>query len=206
MVDTTNLKTVPDEPTDPYDLERLRYEEAEYTHGDVASKKRMTTIRVRKPLNNKEWFQLHPGRDYQWPVALFLRECDETVKPETYLVLPDFSHLFGSGLTPVRLRLAVNSLGTPFLWDMKVPQNGLMTDHYIALQEAADEAEKCWVKLEWNNGSRAYDYHYAEGDLGDPQFPPGMTMRDLVALAFKGDRLVDREDHPVIAEFQGRKV
>ena len=97
------------------------------------------------------------------------------MKPETYLVLPDFSHLFKEdGLTPVRLRLAVRQSGNPVPLGYEGAQNGLMTDHYIALQEAADEAEKCWVKLEWNNGSRAYDYHYAEGDLGEiPNSPPG---------------------------------
>ncbi len=194
-----------DEPTDPYDLGRLRYSEAEYTHGDVDAEKRVTTIRVRKPFNNKEWFQLHPGREYQWPVALYLRETDESVKPETYLVLPEFAPLFRKGLTPVRLRLAVNSLGTPFLGDMKVPTDGRMDEYYATLQEIAEEAEKGWIKLDWNSANRVYDYWSSKGDLGDPQFPQ-KTMRDLVALGFKGDRLVDRQDHPLIAEFEGRRA
>ncbi len=195
-----------DEPTDPYDLGRLRFEEAEYTHGDVGSKKVITTIPVRKPRNNSEWFQVHPGREYQLPVAIYERENDESVKPETYLVLPQFSHLFGAGLTPVRLRLAVNSLGTSFLWPMKMPKDGRMSNHLIVLQEIVDEAERQWVKIEWDNGSRAYNYHFAPGDLGDPQFPSGMTMRDLIALGFKGDRLIASEDHPVIAEYLGKTV
>ena len=55
----TKLAPVPDdnEPTDPWDLENLRYTEAEYKHGDVNSKKN-TTLKVRKP-KPQEWFRLH---------------------------------------------------------------------------------------------------------------------------------------------------
>ncbi|MGZ3397494.1 MAG: hypothetical protein ACXVB2_25605 [Isosphaeraceae bacterium] len=208
---TTGTSTSPngsdqaEEPTNPYDTERLRYSEAEFTHDEVASKKVTTAIKVRKPAK-QEWFRLHPSQEYQLPTALFLRENEELLRPETYLVLPEYRHLFRSGLTPVRLRLAINSLDTEFLWDMRVPKGGLMTDYYLALQEAADEAEKSWVKLEWNNGSRVYDYHYAVDDFGDPQFTEGRTMSDWLALGFKGDRLINREDHPVVLEYHGRKV
>src|SRR5262249_38701551 len=153
----------------------------------------------------QEWFQLHPSPQYQLPTSLFLQEGPELLSPETYLVLPEYRHLFRRGLTPVILRLAVTSMETIFLWDMKMPQDGRMTDYYISLQEAADAAEKAWVRLEWNNPNRAYDYHLSIDDLGEPQFPPDKTMRDWLQLGFKG-RVIDREDHPVILEYQGRKV
>jgi hypothetical protein len=196
--------TPPDEPTDPFDTERLRYDEAEYTFGDVKSKKVITAIKVRKP-GRQEWFRLHPSQKYQFPAGLFLRESDELIRPETYIVDREHWHLFGSQLVPVRLRLAINSLGTEFLWDIRQPRDGVMTDYHIALQEAADEAEKCWVRLEWDNGSRVYNFHVAVDDLGDPGFTEERTMRDWLRLGFKG-RLIDSADHPVLHEFQGRKV
>jgi len=192
-----------DEPVDPFDTDRLRYDEAEFACGGVTSRKVITAIKVRKP-GTQEWFRLHPAKEYQLPTALFLRENEELLRPETYLVLPECRDLFGKNhLTPVRLRLAVNSLETVFLWDLKVPKDGVMTDYFITLHEIAEEAENNWVRLEWSNADRVYHYHYAEGDLGDPQFPQGKTMRDWLALGFKG-RIIDSEDHPVVAEFKGR--
>jgi hypothetical protein len=195
----------PDEPIDPYDPESLRYDAAEFLAGQVHSAKVTSSIKVRKP-GGQEWFRLHPSQEFQLPTALFLRQNDDLIKPETYLVMPACRHLFGKSLTPVRLRLAVNSLDTVFLWDMKVPKDGIMSDYYISLQEAADEAERSWVKLEWNNGNRSYDHHYALDDLGDPQFlPADRTMRDWLKLGFKG-REIDREDHPVVAEYRGKRI
>lgn len=205
----TNIRPVPDdndEPIDPFSLENVRYDEAEFTHGDIDAKKQLTAIKVRKPVNDKEWFRLHPGRDYQWPVALYLRVSDESIAPETYLVPSVYHHLFKpKALTPVRLRLVVSSVETVFLWDMKVSRNGLQEDYHRSLQQAAEAAERTWVKLEWDNATRVYHFWPAPDDLGDPQFPEGKTMQDLVKLGFNG-RVIDRAEHPVVLEYQGRKA
>jgi hypothetical protein len=208
----TNIRPVPDdndEPTDPYDYDNVRYTEAEFNHDNVNAKKETTSIRVRKPFNLKEWFMLHPGDEYQWPVAIY--HCEQgDLKPEPYLVLPRFAPHFKtkdglrSALTPARLRLAVNSLGTAFLWDMKVSVDGRASEHHSILADIADMAERAWVKLDWNTANRVYDYWDASAeDLGDPQWPQ-QSMRDLVKLGFKRDHVIDCDDHPVIAEFKGR--
>ena len=53
----------------------------------------ITAIKVRKP-GTQEWFRLHPAKEYQLPTALFLRENEELLRPETYLVLPEYRDLF----------------------------------------------------------------------------------------------------------------
>ena len=65
----TSLNSVPDEPIDLFDKNNLYYSEAEFTHGEIEAKHELTAIQLRKPSAGNEWFQLHPGADYTWPVA-----------------------------------------------------------------------------------------------------------------------------------------
>jgi hypothetical protein len=188
------------EPIDPFDPERLRYDEAEFTADNISTKKNYGAVKVRKP-GQQEWFQLHPSLKYQMPAALFVRKNTELLTPQTYLVPKEYWGLFKrQHLTPVRLRLAINSLDTEFLWDIRRPRDGVMTYYHISVKEAADADEATWIRLDWDNGSRTYDYVEALDDLGDPQWQhPERSWGDWLRLAFRG-RLIDREDHEVVCE------
>ena len=105
-------------------------------------------------------------------------------------------------MTPVVLRLAVTSLDTPFLWDVKRARKGLTDNYYQVLDEIVAAAQINWTMIEWNNANRVYDHWTAPGDLGDPKFPE-MKMVDLLRLGFNG-RAIDRADHPVVIEHQGQ--
>lgn len=201
-----NGATTPDEPFDLFDPENLRYSEAEFTHGEVNTKRELTAIQERKPSSENEWFMLHPGPDHIWPVAIYTRMSDKG--DETYLVPGPFRHLFKEkALKPVRLRLAVNSVGTPFIWAMKVntdPSNR-MVDHYRALQRITEEAEKSWVMMSvYDFSNKVYHYDTAPDDLGNPRWPD-KSMRELVELCFNG-RVIDSATHPVVLEYQGRRT
>ena len=114
------------EPINPFDIENVRYAEAEYTHGDIDAREDINAIAVRKPVSNKEWFRVHPGQDYQMPAALFERETPESTKPEQWLVPRPCRRMFNpKALTPVIFRLAVTSLDVPFLWPVKRPRKGM---------------------------------------------------------------------------------
>jgi hypothetical protein len=202
----TSLNSVPDEPFDLFDKDNLYYSEAEFTHGEIEAKHELTAIQLRKPSAGNEWCQLHPGADYTWPVATYTRVSEKG--DELYLVPGALRRLFDeSVLQPVRLRLAVNSIGTPFIWPMKVntaPDNR-MANHYRALQRISEEAEKTWVKMsKYDFSSRVYHYDVAPDDLGDPRWP-AKTMRELVELGFNG-QVVDSADHPIVLEYQGRRA
>ena len=127
---------------------------------------------------------------------------------EPYLVPGPFRRLFDeSALQPVRLRLAVNSVGTPFIWPMKVntAPDSRMANHYRALQRISEEAEKTWVKMsKYDFSSQVYHYDVAPDDLGDPCWPD-KTMRELVELGFNG-QVIDSADHPIVLEYQGRRA
>jgi hypothetical protein len=192
------------EPIDPFNLDNVRYTEAEYTHGDVDATRHTNAMRVRKPVGNKEWFRVHPGQEYQLSASLYERESPDSTKPESWLVPKQLRYLFNEkALTPVILRLAVTSVDVPFLWPVKQPRPGVQVgkDYFRVLNEIVEAAETHWVMIEWNNGNRVYDHWTAPGDLGDPKFPE-LSMQALLELGFNG-RGIDRRDHPVILEHRG---
>lgn len=203
----TSLNSVPDEPFNLFDKEELLYSAAEVAHGEINAKEELTTIQLRRPKPESEWFQLHPGTDYIWPVSIYERVGEKGDEP--YLVPGRFRRLFADrALKPVRLRLAVNSLGTPFIWPLKVDtsHDNRMANHYYALQRVEEDAEKTWVKLSaYDFSNRAYGHSTAPDDIGDPRWPEGKTMSDLLEIGFNG-KVIDCADHAVILEYQGRKT
>ncbi len=193
------------EPIDPFDLDNVRYTEAEYTHGDIDAERNITAIKVRKPVSNKEWFRIHPGQDYTLSASLYLRESPESTTPEQWLVPKPLRSCFNEkALTPVVLRLVVTSVDTLFLWGVKQPRKGLRDNYHRALEQIVASAETNWTMVEWNNVNRVYDFFSAPDDLGDPQFPD-LTMQDLLRLGFNG-RAIDHPEHPVVLEHQGRRA
>ena len=194
------------EPINPFDIDNVRYPEAEFTHGEIDAVKTVTAIAVRKPISNKEWFQVHPGTDFTVSASLYQRETPESTTPEQWLVPRPCRRMFHEkALTPVVLRLAVTSLDTPFLWPVKQPRKGLRDAYHRSLDLVVESAEVTWTMVEWNNVTRAYDFRSAPDDLGDPQFPQDLSMLELLQLGFNG-RAIDSLDHPVILEHQGRKA
>jgi hypothetical protein len=206
-----NIHAVPADDNEPNDepleisLENVRYSDAEYTHGDIETSRVQTTIRVRKPVNEKEFFRLHPGRDYQMSASLYTPVEAEDLRSEPYLVLEPFRGYFtAKALTPVTLRLAINSLDTLFLWDIKRPRRDeRKSDYHISLEDAEAAAETNWTKLVWNGPNRSYDLEPAEDDLGDPEFGDKPLVH-WIKLAFR-DRVVNKGNHPLIRDFKGKQ-
>jgi hypothetical protein len=209
---TTKMSAVPDpdddkggdEPINPFDLDNVRYADAEFSHGDIDTDKTTTAIAVRKPHSLKEWFRVHPGRDFTVSASLYERQDPESTRPELWLVPKPLRWMFREkALTPVVLRLAVTSLDSPYLWPVKQARKGQRDAYHRSLDQVVESAETTWTMVEWNNTTRAYDFYPAPDDLGDPRFPSDLTMLQLLELAFNG-RAIDRRDHPVILEHQGK--
>jgi hypothetical protein len=89
------------------------------------------------------------------------------------------------------------------LWPAKLPieaNNRGRSWHQSAL-DAAEEAKRCWIKLQANKALGAYEYFKARGDFGEPVWLD-KTFTELVHLAFK-DRLIDTLEHRVVRELNG---
>ena len=193
------------EPIDPWDPNSFKYDDDEYSQAEVRARKVRTKIRVGQP-DGKTWFMLHPSASFKLKAALYLRESEDSIRPELYLVRPHVAPVFGGQMTPVMLHLGITSVSdTEFLWPRKLPRDGRVSDIQAIQEEIAEAAEQRWVRMEWSNSAHAHIYHLAEEDLGDPNWPANMSMPDYLRLGFK-NRVIDTEDHPVVAEFKGRRV
>src|ERR1700756_2736298 len=80
------------EPMDPWDPESFKFTADEFAQSEIRSRKVLTKVRVQQP-DGKTWFMVHPK--IKLKAALFYRETEEQVQPETYLVRQDVVPLFG---------------------------------------------------------------------------------------------------------------
>jgi hypothetical protein len=189
-----NLSAVSEEPSDPFDPEALRVNAL----ADVDVEKILTAVPVRRP-NRTEFFRVHP----EYVTDTLVLERDDGLDRETYLVQREVQDLVAHELRRVRLFTAIDKLGTVFLWPAKLPREDSDAGRrwaQTALQ-AAEQAKTLWVKMHGNRDLGGYEIFRAKGDLGEPQWPD-KSFRDLIEIAFR-DRLIDRDDHPVIRELAG---
>jgi hypothetical protein len=181
---------------DPFDLESLRLSQDFGTQLGV--KKLLTRVPVRKP-TKQEFVRVHPSPAYRLETMVLELKSEN----ETYLVPPDMQQELLSDIVPVRLFTAITRQGVVILWPCKLPGIDGRTNpwHQTAL-EAASLAQESWVKVVANMHLGGYETYVAEGTLPDPEWPD-LTLQELLRIAFR-DRLIDRPDHPVVAQLLGR--
>jgi len=197
MPSEPNLSAVPDEPTDPFDLDALR----SAALSDIDFESVLTTVPVRKP-GHTEFFRVHP--DPAFVVDSWILEHVDGLDRTTYWVDRQLHLELRTELRRVRLFTCMTKRRVVLLWPAKLPVadagNSGRAWHQSAL-EAAEEAKNLWVKLEGDKDLGAYRYVKARGDLGEPQWPE-KTFKELIQIAFK-DKLIDTLDHPVIRDLYG---
>src|SRR5262249_34338030 len=123
---------------------------------------------------------------------------------ETYLVArqlcPDLAA--ESTFSPRVLFTAVNRQGVLFLWPVRLPgPDGKLDDWNRSGLEAAQLAQRHWVRVSANLSLGAYDVFQAVADLPDPEWSE-LPMKELLRVAFK-DRYIDSSDHPVLRKLRG---
>ena len=183
------------EPADPYDPASL------LDDSETIPAAKAFTCQARKP-GKDEWFRVCPDRGYILASASTYERSGDAGR-ETHLITPPMRQHFGSLAKPVRVFTCVNRYGDYFLWAAKLPVPGNSGNSYAdSALLGAEDGMRLWVRLESNQRTRTYDRYLAHGDLGEPKWPD-QPFRDLLALAFPGDLLVSRDDHPVIRELRG---
>jgi hypothetical protein len=193
----SSLEIVAAEPLDPFDTERLRTSSLD----DIGVERITLTVPVRRP-GRTEFFRVHPDPAYSidWVVL----ERDDELDRETYWVTQEFRGELEDELKRVRVFTCINKRGTVFLWTAKLPSPDSPIGRRWAESalEIADYAKTCWVKMAGKRDLGAYEMFKARGDLGEPDWPD-KSLSELLRLAFKGDRLIDSLNHPVLRELAG---
>ena len=188
----TESETAPD----PFNPESLRISQDFAAAAGV--KQVLATIPVRKP-NRQDFVRVHPSEDYQLTTVV-IELKDER---ESYLVTPDLRDELIGEVIPVTLFLAVNRQSVVSFWPCKLPDpSGRVNAWHQSALEAAHLARDGWIRVTADMSLGAYRIFQATGELPDPEWPEE-SLGELLKIAFKGGKLIDSVDHPVLKRLRG---
>jgi hypothetical protein len=192
MSEVTNSETTPD----PFNPAALRLDQS---YADtVGVRKLLTTVPVRKP-NRQEFVRVHPDLRYRLTPAATIEVKEDR---EVYLVTPNMAQLLPGEFSTVTLFTTINRQGTLQLWPVKLPNpDGRQNEWHRSAAEAAERAMKRWVRVTASMSLGAYEIFEASGDLPEPVWPD-FSFQEMLKIAFR-DRVVDRDDHPLVQRLQG---
>jgi hypothetical protein len=193
---------VPDpvEPVDPFDTSSLYG-----LNAPIGAQVFRSAIPARAPRKH-EFFRVCPDPAYT-VVGLSLSVEIDGREELCWLSPPLVSAAVAANAEPAPMQVFTVMVHPDLLilWPQKLPNeaNGRSGSswHYSGLRIAAMAHEQ-WVRRIANRSTNVYDWAAPVGDLGEPTWPTE-PMRDLMALAFTGDRLIDRIDHPVLRRLRG---
>jgi len=179
-------------------LDALRVDQS-YGSG-LKTRKPFTQCPIRKPRAH-EWFRV--SRDLVIETMLF--EHKEEMSAEWYLAIGSIAQaeLDGKYLRRVRIHVWINRKGALHIWPCKLPDTeGKTNDWDTSSAEACVTAQDHWTMIENTGGG--WQAVVAENDqLPDPEWPPH-TMSQILRVAFKGGRVVEDLDHPLLDRLRGR--
>jgi hypothetical protein len=102
------------------------------------------------------------------------------------------------------MRLVQNRHGVLSLWPVPMPAaDGNTNSWHASHREAAGHAEENWIRMTSSRQEGCYVVHKAIGDIPEPIWPEELKMRDLLELAFRDGRLIDKVEHPAIRALRG---
>lgn len=165
---------------------------------NYGAKRVLINVPIGKPTKEK-FFRVHPDLDNTFDaVVLELKE-----QGEVYVLLPDLTDLVGNLARKVRLYLAVDRGGNPFLIPVTLPDlDGSHNRWHASLDQSLDIARDKWVRISANRSLGTYDVHVANSALEDPVWPEE-DLASLVEIAFRG-KIITSEKHPIIDTILGR--
>ena len=159
----------------------------------------ITTVLVKKP-NRQEFVRVHEGDGWQFPTGCFTDEDSGDV----FMVVPALCPELQGEVKPTCLVACISrNSNVPFLWPLKLPgPDGRTNSWNESAIEAAKLAEQKWLRVVSDRSAGCYVPHVATGNLAEPEWPAGLTMEDLIRLAFR-DRLIDDVNHPLLRRLRG---
>ncbi len=165
---------------------------------EVGIKKMLTTIPVKRP-DKQKFIRVKPEPSYRMTVATI--EVKE--ENETFIIHPQILSALKGEYNVRLLVVAITRQRVLFVWPLGLPgPDGKDNAWHRSAREAAEHAQRTWVRLVANRELGAYEVYEAEGNLGEPEFPD-LTMEEIVKIAFK-DKVICDLDHPLLHQLRGR--
>lgn len=180
---------------DPFDPARLR---VSATSDEALGVERpLLNVPVCKP-NKQSFFRAHPDPD----MTLLARVIELKDQGETFLLTPEVADVLFGESKLVALTTCMTRQNSVFLWPVPVSVGGERENAWHATaRQSCEIAKTKWVRMQANRSAGQYDVTTSVA-IPDPVWP-SHTLRDLLRIAFGGDRLVESLDHPVVRQLGG---
>ena len=197
----TTTNNTPNDNTDqtggknPFDPSRLRL--SQNFAESVGVKKALLTVPVRKP-GRQDFVRVHPDESFRLETAVLELKEDR----ETYLVDPNIWHELPGEIVPKVLCTTINRQGVLTLWPIRLPgEDGRHDEWNRSALEAAEMAQKRWIRVAANMGLGAYEVYEAVGNIPEPEWPE-IDFQEILRIGFR-DRFITSLDHPVVLRLRG---
>lgn len=188
--------TPPPGKPNPFDPARLRVA-TDYVSA-LNLVKVATACPARKP-NDQQFVRANPDPNRRITMnAIHVKDDRDGI----YVVAPEIVPEIPELVVPTQFVESITRQGAPFLWFVKMASKTGKTGLWVHSSLAAiKEAERAWVKVQWNGSS--YDVLVAPGISEIPVWPT-MPFEKVLELAFR-NFFVDSLDHPVIKALRGEE-
>jgi hypothetical protein len=164
----------------------------------VAVRELSPHVPVRKP-KRTEFVRTRVEDEWWLPTTVFI---DRDERGEVYFVPPAMRGALLGEARPVILLPTITTQGVLILWPLAIPMDdGRRNDWFTTAREAAEHAKTGWIRVAADMALGAYRIYRAEGQLPEPEWPD-LGMSEMLRLGFR-DRVIDREDHPIIRRLRG---
>jgi hypothetical protein len=177
------------------DLQRLRRPLAATAIRQLPSRPRTD-----KP-SKTSFFRVRAGEEFSIETGVL--ELGEGGRGEPFLVMlsPEEMGAIGALIIPVVIRLVATREGVIHTWPVKIPSTERPNRWHQTAWNAAQRAERSWVRVAANMTLGEYEIYEACDDLGDARFPDEPFSATLTR-AFEG-HVIETIDHPALRALRG---
>jgi hypothetical protein len=162
--------------------------------GDAITTTAIHTVDIGKP---KDFFRAVPDPAYRRRARIYVHKPEGSVGEETYIIDPCMHGKFDTEAQPCQLVTVIYRDGTPRIWPIKLPKEGMKDcEAWVSSRRAAKASFDKWIKLTWVRNT--YRFRDAErGYAPDPDWSKLPPFDDLIKLAFGVSGVIRDERHPI---------
>jgi hypothetical protein len=162
--------------------------------GDPITTTVINTVDVGRP---KDFFRTIRDPSYRRRTRIYVHKPEGAIGEETYIINPSMYQQFDTEAQPCQLVTVVYRDGTPRIWPIKLPKEGMKdVEAWISARAAAKRAFDEWLKILWVR--KTYRCKPATpGYAPDPDISKLPPFVDLIKLAFGPTGIIRDETHPI---------
>ena len=164
----------------------------------IAAEKLLVTCKVGKP--SRDAF-CRASDDPTMSLEAYVLKLEST--GEVYLLTPGAAQEVAETAKRVRLTVAIDRQGNPFLWmTHPVPTDGKDNSWHQSMRMAVELAKQQWVRVQSNQAAKGYDVMAAQVAIPEPEWPKH-KLPDYLRAGFGENFTITDPRDPVLLRLMG---